>query len=183
MRKKLANKINGGKNEYIQKRIDGEHFNGSVCYLKMKDVEKPLFVNDNICLLDNGYEWLKIYPDNEHYALTAMFDDNRNLIQWYFDIIKMSGLDNNIPFVDDLYLDLVITPDGKFIVLDEDELKDALDKKEITDEDFNLAYEYLEDTKNKFENNLDNLRKLTDSLYDFFHFYKTKNLNNYQFDL
>lgn len=43
--------------------------------------------------------------------------------------------------MDDLYLDLVVYPDGTIKVDDMDELEEALSKKDITQEQFNLAVE------------------------------------------
>ena len=52
-----------------------------------------------------------------------------------------NGLDeeSNIPYYDDLYLDITINKEGKINILDEDELLDALNKKEISKEEFDLA--------------------------------------------
>ena len=40
---------------------------------------------------------------------------------------------------DDLYLDVVVKPTGDILLLDEDELKEAFDKKEMTKDDNTLA--------------------------------------------
>ena len=52
------------------------------------------------------------------------------------------------------------------IVLDENELKDALDRKDITKEDFDMAYKTLENVKNKYVANKDELINLTNNLYN-----------------
>lgn len=169
MRKRLANGVNNGKNEYIQKRIDNDYFNGYACLVKIENVEKPWLISDdgfNVCILDENYEWLEIYPDNEKYAITVMYDDKQNIVEWYFDMIKSSGIENSIPYIDDLYLDLVIGGNGEVIVLDENELKDALDRKDITKEDFDMAYKTLENVKNKYVANKDELINLTNNLYN-----------------
>lgn len=124
--------------------------------------------------MDDNYEWLEIYPDDEKYAITVMFDDKKNLVEWYFDTIKRSGIENDIPYIDALYLDLVIRRNGNQIVLDEDELKEALEANDITKEDFEMAYKTVNELEEKYSNNLDELFELTNKLYDKFEAENTK---------
>ena len=166
MRRRFANSANNGVNEFYQKRIENDYFCGYACYLKMKNVIKPLKVNDGefqACLLDENYEWLELYPDNENYAITIMFDDNNNLIEYYFDIAREVGILNGMPYEDDLYLDVVVTPKGEILLLDEDELKSAYDRKEVSKEEYEMAYrvanKIIEKGKNK--KYLDELTKFT----------------------
>lgn len=168
MKRRYANKVKG---EYSQKRIDEEFFKGYVAFVKIKDVQNPLIVNDgekDVCIKDNDYEWIEVYPDNEHYVITIMFDNNDNLIQWYFDIAKEIGIENNIPYEDDLYVDIVITPNGRKEILDEEELMDALNKNEITQEDVELVYETVKLIEDKFVNNFSYLTDLTDKFLKMF---------------
>lgn len=168
MKRRYANEVEG---EYTQKRIDEEYFKGYVCNVKVKDVSKPLIVNNGIseiCIKDNNYEWLEVYPDNSNYAITIMFDDNSNLIEWYFDIAKEIGIENDIPYEDDLYLDMIIMPDGKKLVLDEEELIDAFNNAEIMQSDVDLAYQTLKKIENMYVSNLDNLINLTNKFCDIF---------------
>lgn len=44
------------------------------------------------------------------------------------------------PYYDDLYLDIAISPDFKIVILDEDELREALELKEITKSDYDMAH-------------------------------------------
>ena len=142
-------------------------FNGYACFLKFQNVEKPLIVNNginDICIKDNDYEWIEVYPDNGKYALTIMLDDKGNLIEWYFDIAQKIGLEDNVPYEDDLYLDMIITPDGKQIVIDEDELLGAEKSGDITSEDVNNAYKTLNYLKEKFVDNFENLKEFTEEI-------------------
>lgn len=171
MKKKIANVLKNGNNNFSNKRIDEDYFNGFVSLLKLKDIEKPWIINDfgkEECIFNNNFEWLEIYPDNEKYAITAMFDDKSNLIEWYFDMIKDSGVENGVPYIYDLYLDYVIKADGREVVLDEDELQAALDNMEITKEDYNMAYKTMELVKSKYKANLNDLKDLTSKLYQKF---------------
>lgn len=168
MKKRFANAVKEGINEYYIKRVEEKYFNGYICLVKMKNVKKPWIVKDDKledCILDENYEWLEIYPDNEKYAITAMFDDNNNLIEWYFDMIKTNGVENGVPYIYDLYLDLVIKSNGKEVVLDEDELKEALNNRDISKDDFNMAYKTMKKIQDKYRNNLGELIELTNKLY------------------
>ena len=159
------------EDNYKQVRIDEDFFKGYACFLKLQNIQKPLIVNngkEEICIRDNGYEWIEVYPDNSKYAITIMFDDNNNLIEWYFDISKNVGIENGIPFEDDLYLDLIITPNGERLVVDEDELLSAKDSGVITQEDVDSAYSTLQLLDNKYCNNIQELRNLTNYLFQVF---------------
>ena len=152
---RYANSVSG---DYMQKRIEKASFSGYVCNIKIKGLEKPLIVNngiDNVCIQDEKYEWIEVYPDNANYAITIMFDADNKLVEWYFDIAKKVGVDNGIPFEDNLYLDMVITPNGQKIVLDEDELLRAFENREITQSDVDNAYQTLNFLEKRYYLNLD----------------------------
>ena len=168
MKRRYANQVEG---DYIQKRIDEEYFKGYVCNIKINNISKPLVVKNGIgevCIKDNNYEWFEVYPDNANYAITIMFDDNKNLIEWYFDIAKEVGIENNIPYEDDLYLDMIIMPNGKKIVLDEDELIEALNQGKIMQLDVDLAYQTLKQIESQYVNNFEYLIKLTNKFCEIF---------------
>lgn len=76
---------------------------------------------------------------------------------------KKFGLENEIPYEDDLYLDYVIEPNGSEHVLDEDELLDALNCKKITKKEYEMAYATLKFLKGKFFCNLDYLNELSNN--------------------
>ncbi len=117
----------------------------------------------------NNYKWLEFYDYNSKVKLTAIYDgNNKNIVEWYFDIAKEIGKENNRLYEDDLYLDVVVTPTGEVILLDEDELKDALEKGQITNLDYENAYkeasklmEQLKDKKDKLQEFTDKYLKLT----------------------
>ena len=101
------------------------------------------------CLAADGYTWLMILPLDEYWCLTAMYDTDYKPVEWYFDISKQNYIDENgIPCIDDLYLDLVLMPDGSIVTLDEDELREGLDNEMITKNDFAFAYQVFEEIKN-----------------------------------
>ena len=105
---------------------------------------------------------IEAYPDNGKYALTIMFDNHGKLIEWYFDIAKSVGIENGIPFEDDLYLDMAIMPDGKKIILDEDAILAARIEGIISQEDMDSAYNTLRELEKKYASCLENLIRLTE---------------------
>ena len=167
MKRRFANSVNKGKNKFIQRRVVEDYFKGYVCKVTVNKVTKPIVVNskgEELVLLGDDYVWYMAYPDNEKYALTIMYDNKFNLIEWYFDIAKRLGIKNGIPYEDDMYLDLVIKPDGTVELLDEDELKDALDKDIITKEDYDEAYLTVNKLIDKYQKNIDELLELTQKI-------------------
>ena len=58
---------------------------------------------------------------------------------------------------------MVVTPKGDVILLDEDELKEAFDKKEMTKEEFDEAYKIANDLMERLKNNKESLQEYTDS--------------------
>lgn len=173
MKKRFADgsSLKNVKKEFFNKAIEDQEFKGNVCLLKINKVIEPWYVTDDgetDCILDNNYKWLEIYPKNEKYAITVMYNDKNQLIEWYFDIVKNIGVEDGIPYIDDLYLDLVIKPDGRIIILDEDELEGALKIGDITKQDFNLAYDTMEKLKKKYTNSLEELYNYTNKFYKMF---------------
>jgi predicted RNA-binding protein associated with RNAse of E/G family len=108
-------------------------------------VREPLWVElgtRRLCLADAGYSWLQHFPaDEAHYALTTMFDARGQIVQWYFDICREHALDaRGVPWFDDLYLDIVLAPPDGPLLLDGDELADALRGGAITRAEHDLAW-------------------------------------------
>ena len=160
-------------------RIEDEEIKGFVSYLYINKVNYPLIVVEDgkeLCLADNGYSAINYLPDNEKWKLLAMYDSHGKIIEWYFDINKKNDIDDEgNPYCDDLYLDLVLTPKGKIIILDEDELKNAYDTKSITKEEFDLAYKVKDDLINNGITKVDYVEALINRLLKYMNIEKIKN--------
>lgn len=121
--------------------IDNNEFKGNISLLKINKVRKEWKVDvEKRCILAKDYMWLRIYPDRENYCITAIFDDKEKIIEWYFDISRKLGIEDGVPYQDDLYLDVIAVPDGRVHILDKDELEEAYKKKEITKEEYDMAF-------------------------------------------
>jgi predicted RNA-binding protein associated with RNAse of E/G family len=127
-------------------RVDQGSLKGSASYLAIKEVNRPYIIvtgenGAEICLYDNGYSEICFLPDNDNWMLWAIYDNNGKIIEWYFDITRKNCIDEKgNPYCDDLFLDIVLMPDGQIIILDEDELQNALDNGKITKDEYDMAY-------------------------------------------
>lgn len=130
--------------KYSQSYMESKEFTGYITLLHLVQVSEPLWVNygeNNICIVDDGYMWLQHYPTGKNYSVTSMFDASGEIVQWYIDICYEIGIEHNVPWLDDLFLDIVVLPNGEIILLDEDELEDALENGSIDISMYNLAWD------------------------------------------
>ena len=110
--------------------IDGHE--GLAHILIMDEIREPL-VKNGITIVEKDMTWLQIALRDTRYWLTAMFDEDNRIVQIYFDIAAAVYFDDPlVPTFDDLYLDLVLYPDGHYRVLDEEELDQALAAGTVT---------------------------------------------------
>lgn len=98
------------------------------------------YKGSNQKLLDVGYHCILLLPDDENWAMSAVYDDQKRIVEWYIDITKEHGIDGERPYFLDLYLDIAMDPNKNITLLDEDELQEAYDSKIITKQDYDLAY-------------------------------------------
>ncbi|HKM35952.1 MAG TPA: DUF402 domain-containing protein [Lachnospiraceae bacterium] len=127
------------------KRIDTELLTGYVGLIDIHEVSEVQvwkFRGDDIVVCDKGIKWLSILPQDDWYCITTMINEKEEILLWYIDMLATQGIDTDgVPYFEDLYLDLVVYPDGTIIVDDMDELEEALIKCDITEKQFNLALE------------------------------------------
>ncbi len=131
------------KRNYQEMSVHSREFEGVISYLEMYEVTHPLDVNyphQSIRIANNGYSWLQHFPLNKNHAVTTMFDDAGQVIQTYIDICLQNGGDENGPWWDDLYLDIIVFPTGEVLLQDEDELEEALSNGTISENDYRLAW-------------------------------------------
>lgn len=125
---------------YLEK---DEKIDGYIALKYIKSISKPLtaFCNGKKYVgLDNGYSILEYVPHNRNYNCRIFFDVFNRPLCFYFDINNGTGIENDVPWYDDLYLDVTmecpaITETGFYIRLD-DEIEFKMAKKEgIIDEE------------------------------------------------
>ncbi len=124
-------------------KISSEFLTGYIGLLEIHAVEEPQiwrFNGEDIVVCDRGIKWLTILPGDDFYCITCMLNEQEEILLWYIDMIAGQGIDRDgIPYFDDLYLDLVVYPDGTIVEDDMDELVEALKQKDITEEQYQLA--------------------------------------------
>ena len=123
---------------------------------KLIKISEKFIIETGICVMDDNYYIFEVIPKNENYAMRLFLDVNKIPLEYYFDICKNCRLDEQtkIPCYDDLYLDITYQPhDGYMRILDENELIEAYDENDITEEEFKLVYKVkdklLEEIKTK----------------------------------
>ena len=149
--------------EYRCVPCEFEGMEGFVSILVLKKVTEPLYVADEdkmVLIADNGYSWVQVALKDQYFWLTSMFDTEGRLLQVYFDICKGILFEEpENPCFDDMYLDIVLTRDGRLYVLDQEELEEARQEGVISEEEYQHAmvecdklYQYLEKDKEKVMN-------------------------------
>ena len=158
---KLANRPSWSRiieKNYKCTYVDLPEFKGYVTSLELIKVKKPLYVfmyRNKLKVADDGYVWYMLFPDDKHYSLTAMVDHEGNFVQCYFDVVFKNELnEDGIPGFDDLFLDVVFTPNDS-ILLDEEDLSEALREGLVDPDTADLAYftakRILDETEGHFE--------------------------------
>ncbi|MBO1511112.1 DUF402 domain-containing protein [Metabacillus bambusae] len=152
------------KKEYRQLFLDTEGFKGYISLIKINSVLEPLYVQygeKRFCIVDDNYIWLQHFPSEQRYSVTTMFNPKGEVVQWYIDICKQNGIENNVPWMDDLFLDIVVLPTGDVIQKDTDELEDALNQGIIDEALYNIAWIENNNLKELIKANKFDLMKLT----------------------
>ncbi|SFC14435.1 hypothetical protein SAMN04488168_102175 [Bacillus sp. 491mf] len=128
---------------------------GMLGILHIKQVKEPSYKeysNRSICIANNGYTWVQYFINGKNFAITAMLDEKKELVQYYIDVAKAYKIDERgLPYFDDLYLDVVLLPSGDTYVLDEDELEEAYTEDDISKEEYDLAWNTAEWIMKKIE--------------------------------
>jgi predicted RNA-binding protein associated with RNAse of E/G family len=155
------------RRRFVVRRIDTAEYHGYVTLLRLDEVREPMYVSfgeERVCIVDNGYDWLQHFPDGEHFILLAAFDESGEVVQWYIDIIERMGLDEQgVPWYDDLYLDIVVAPNGETLLLDVDELDEALRQGKVNTGQYNFAWKQANALLDALETDLFRLLWLGDA--------------------
>lgn len=152
------------------RNINTDFFKGHVEFISINKVNEKQtwrFNGEDIVICDKGIKWLTILPQDDFYCITAKLNEKDQIQLWYIDMIAGQGVDSEgVPYFDDLYLDLVVYPDGSVLEDDMDELEEALSKKDITQEQFNLAIDTSNNLKEGILSNIDDFVRFTEKCYE-----------------
>lgn len=139
---------------YHQLRVDTDVFHGLICVLELIDGEYEYWefpVAGRVPIIGKGMLWLQLIPDNASHLITAMILPTAKTIGgkeyahsvsvWYVDVIEGFEYDSDgVAVYIDKYLDVVFTPQGDVKIDDRDELDEALQTGDITEEQYHSAF-------------------------------------------
>lgn len=132
------------KKTYKETFISTTQFKGYISLFAMNEVLEPLYMKyegRTVCIADKGYSWMQHFPDGKRFSVTTVFNAENQVVQWYIDICKQNGYcDVNGPWMDDLFLDLIVLPTGEVIEKDIEELEVALNDHLISIQDYEQAW-------------------------------------------
>ena len=129
---------------------------------KLVHLTDYFYIADNVLAMGDGFYVFEVIPKKGNHALRIFIDDKKQVVEYYFDIIKESGIDpdSKIPYFYDLYLDVVLPPNKEAYVVDQDELEEALNNKDITKEEYDLAIKEKDKLLEEIKNNTNKLLKI-----------------------
>jgi uncharacterized protein len=134
--------------QYAQTFIITDEFTGYLSLfhsIKVAESVTKRYNQKEVCILDDGYMWLHQYPLKKNHSITTMFNGDGEIVQWYIDICLEQGTENNVPWMDDLFLDIAVLPSKEVFILDEDELEIAFRERAISKEQYDLAWKEASD--------------------------------------
>lgn len=147
--------------------VDDKDFKGDIYYKFYDYVEHAMILDNGVIIKDDNYKWLEFYKYGSNLKLTAVYDDKDNIIEWYFDYAREIGIENGIPYEDDLFLDVVLRPNGEVISLDEDELLEAYEDNDLTKEEYDNAFKVRDELISKIEFNAKGMKDFTNKYLEF----------------
>jgi len=127
--------------EYKVSPCSFQKMEGVVSLLQIRKVTEPLLVpgenGEKVLIADVGYSWLQVAFKEQYFWATVMYDNKGRFMQGYFDITGGNSFeDMNNPTFRDMYLDVVLLEGSRILVLDRDELDEAFEQNEITEEQY-----------------------------------------------
>ena len=126
---------------YTVRPCNFQGMEGVVSLLQIRKVTEPLMVpgenGEKVLIADAGYSWLQVAFKEQFFWATVMYDNKGRFMQGYFDITGGNSFeDMENPTFKDMYLDLVLLEGGRILVLDRDELEEAVKQNEITEDEY-----------------------------------------------
>lgn len=149
--------------------LESGNIKGYAGLLVMKRVAAPLAVpvlGESLTIADDGFSWLQIAPAEENWWLTVMYNRDGEAVQYYFDVSLKNEIDGENSWFTDLYLDVVLLPDGRLALLDEDELDAALAEGTIASSEHALAVRTAEMLMDSVARNCERLRVFCETIRD-----------------
>lgn len=135
---------------YYQLRVDMDDFHGLVCLIQLMGGvahiddgqyqywDRPKAGKVAVC--GKGMTWLQLIPDEKSHVLTVKYLPDDIVSIWYADIIENIEYDpDGVAVFIDKYLDVTFTPQGDVSIDDRDELDEAFQSGELSEEQYAAA--------------------------------------------
>lgn len=157
------------RREDLEMRIQIPGFCGYAHLLRAKELSQPLVMYKQIpqpyaCVaMDKDYAWLTLLPDEGGIAVTGILGPDDSIVQVYVDVIAANGVDDNGPWFDDLYVDIILLEKDLVFIDDLDELAQAAEKGEIPRELEQFALQKAEQVKSSMQQDPDAWYELVES--------------------
>lgn len=144
------------RQKFFAREASYESKTGLEALILIEEVDRPKIISAggrNLVISDVGYLWYQLALRDSFYWLSAAFNDKGELIELYFDITDGNRFDDSYnPEFTDMFLDVVVTPDGGIRILDRDELDEALSAGAITEREYADAIAHCEELCNLLSN-------------------------------
>ena len=147
--------------KYIDRDFFHDGIRGKQSLLRILKVTNPLMISNaagTVLIADENHSWLQIALEEQYVWVTVMYDADGRFVQAYFDITNGNSFDDpSNPTFEDMCLDVVLTADNRIIVLDQEELLQALQEKHISNAEYDdtiahcgVLCEYLRNESSAF---------------------------------
>ena len=128
---------------YYQMHVDIERFHGLVGLIKLIDGQYTYWdmpIAGKTAVIGEGMTWLQLIPDGKKQVITAMYLPNNSISVWYVDVIESVEYDKDgVAVFIDKYLDVTFTPQGDMGIDDRNELDEAFQSGELSQEQYDAA--------------------------------------------
>ncbi|OHD11499.1 MAG: hypothetical protein A2086_04970 [Spirochaetes bacterium GWD1_27_9] len=122
--------------------------------LPEKYAKNPFYINGREILKKEEMFWGKrFFYYNRFYSLREYYSKDNRLTAYYIDVCLPPLMKKNEVFIVDLKIDFWVMPDKvEFIILDEDELAEAIEKNLFFKEEIESCFDTVDFIKNKLNN-------------------------------
>lgn len=138
----LSNVVNGDRNKITQEVIS-ETMTLSTEYWTNEPTRE--YVDAGVITAKKGYTWITKWELGKNYISTRILDESGNPVGIYWDITSQVEKLNGHYQAYDWYLDVFQISNSKTVVLDEDELTEALQAGFVTQSEAEIARKNAQD--------------------------------------
>ena len=140
----------GSPNNFLETKL--LHSSLAIVTETWGNMEEP-YIESNTILANTGYVWITEWEVGKNYIMTKMFDIKNELVGIYCDISSPVTKTDNVFEMIDWYLDVWQEAGKKPILLDEDELEEALKAGYISEQEAKVAKDTAKFLIDKLDNN------------------------------